>query len=190
MDVRAYKQLLLRNLYEPYLNCQECPLAQQGRTTVVFGEGNPDAQLMLVGEAPGAREDTEGRPFVGRSGKLLTTTLEKLHLSRQDIFITNVAKCRPPGNRNPSEQESETCKSALLQHQIKIIRPKVICTLGAVALQAFFSRTAKISQLRGKAISCKGFTLIPTFHPAYILRSPKNTTYLVEDLKLAISKTI
>src|SRR5205823_4093975 len=124
-------------LYKPYKKCLQCPLGTLGRTNVVFGEGNSDADLMLIGEAPGRYEDEQSKPFVGRSGKLLNRTLELVGLKRNDVFITNIVKCRPPNNRKPLPLESTTCKNILLFNQIKIIRPHIICTLGASALQGF-----------------------------------------------------
>src|SRR5579872_2582777 len=134
MDPKSYKQQLLDQLYAPYRNCTMCPLGTLGRTNVVFGEGNPDADLLFIGEGPGAAEDAQGRPFVGRSGKLLTKTLEGLGIKREDVFITNIVKCRPPENRAPTPVEAGICTNLFLYNQIKIIRPKVICVLGATAL--------------------------------------------------------
>ncbi len=188
MDVKTYKQQLLDSLYAPYKKCTMCPLGTQGRTTVVFGEGNPDAQLMFIGEGPGQDEDIQGRPFVGRSGKLLTRVLEMLGLARQDVFITNIVKCRPPNNRKPLPLESNTCKNLFLIKQIKIIRPRVICTLGSSSLAGLLNRDdIKITKLRGELLSFEGAHLIPTYHPAYILRNPKELPVLVEDIQKAHS---
>ena len=189
MNTKEHKQELLNKLYAPYAKCMECPLSKQGRTNVVFGEGNPDASIMFIGEAPGQEEDRLARPFVGRSGKLLNKILELAEIKRADTFITNVVKCRPPSNRKPTEIESSTCTKLLLFDQIKIINPKVICTLGASALQGLLGDYAiKISQVRGKPIIATrlpGYIIVPTYHPAYILRNPKELTTMFEDIRKA-----
>lgn len=185
MDIKSFKQDLLNKLYEPYKQCMQCPLGSLGRTNVVFGEGNADAKVMLVGEGPGQDEDRQGRPFVGRSGKLLTQTLSNLGISRSDIYITNVVKCRPPNNRNPLPLESTTCKNLLLFNQIKIINPSIIITLGAIALQAFGREKVSITRMRGKIITINNIKLIPTYHPAYILRNPKELPTFAKDIKFA-----
>ena len=190
MDIKNYKQQLLDKLYAPYIKCVQCPLGKLGRTNVVFGEGNPDAKLMFVGEGPGRDEDRLGRPFVGRSGKLLDKTLELAGISRQDVFISNVVKCRPPNNRKPTENEAYTCTNLLLFNQIKIIQPKVICTLGASGLQGLINDyEIKISQLRGKPIvatNIPNVVIMPTYHPAYILRNPKEFSSLYNDIEQAL----
>ena len=145
-----------------------CPLATQGRNTVVFGEGNPDARLMFIGEGPGRDEDLQGRPFVGRAGKLLNKIIEAMGLKREDVYISNVVKCRPPGNRTPLPEESNTCRSLLLFKQIDIIKPEVICTLGATAAQGLFNRDLKISRIRGTFQDLNGIAVMPTFHPAFL----------------------
>src|SRR5258708_26049278 len=131
MTQKESKQLLLNRLYEPYKKCLMCPLATPTRKSVVFGEGNPDADYMIIGEAPGKDEEEQGIPFVGKSGRFLTKILTQLGINRQDIFITNSVKCRPPNNRKPTTLESKTCKDILLTNQINIIQPKAICTLGS-----------------------------------------------------------
>ena len=185
MDAKKYKQKLLNQLYRPYQNCLRCPLGMQGRKTIVFGEGNPDANLIFVGEGPGRDEDTLGRPFVGRSGKLLDKIIELIGMSRDEVFIANVVKCRPPGNRKPLPAESKTCKELLLLQQIKIIRPKVICTLGSSALEAFIEKPVAITKLRGKPIPFDQAVILPTFHPAYILRNRKELEKFADDLQKA-----
>lgn len=191
MDVRTYKQQLLQELYEPYKKCMMCPLATQGRTQVVFGEGDPDAKLMFVGEGPGADEDAQGRPFVGRSGKLLTKMLEKIGISRESVFITNIVKCRPPNNRKPLPIESKTCKSILLSKQIKIIRPKVICTLGASALEGLLEKPVFITKMRGTEIPFESsIIIIPAYHPAYVLRNPTAFTDFYTDIQMALKKSL
>jgi len=186
MNIKAFKQDLLNRLYEPYKQCTQCPLGTLGRTNVVFGEGDPDAKIIFIGEGPGQEEDRQNRPFVGRSGKLLTQTLSTLGLSRKDVYITNVVKCRPPSNRNPLPQESTTCKNILLFNQIKVINPYTIVTLGATALQAFQKRKVSITRMRGKVMTTNNVNLVPTYHPAYILRNPKELSTLTSDIKLAI----
>jgi len=185
MDVRTYKQQLLQELYEPYQKCMMCPLATQGRTQVVFGEGDPDAKLMFIGEGPGADEDAQGRPFVGRSGKLLTKTLEKIGISRESVFITNIVKCRPPNNRKPLPIESKTCKSILLIRQIKIIRPRVICTLGASSLEGLLEKPVFITKMRGTEIPFESSIIIPAYHPAYVLRNPAVFNDFYSDIQMA-----
>ncbi len=163
--------------------CTRCPLHTLGRTQVVFGVGNPAADLMFVGEAPGADEDVQGEPFVGRAGQLLTKIIEAIGLSRTDVYIANVIKCRPPGNRNPEPVEVETCSPFLLR-QIDIIRPKVIVALGTFAAHALLRTDAPISRLRGQVHSFRGgIKLIPTFHPAFLLRSPDRKRDVWEDMK-------
>jgi len=185
MNMKKNKQTLLNKLYKPYKKCQNCPLATLGRKTIVFGEGNPDANLMIIGEGPGKDEDALGRPFVGRSGKLLDKIIELIDMSRKDVFIANVVKCRPPNNRKPLPIESKTCKKLLLFKQIKIIKPKVICTLGSSALEALIEKPVAITKLRGKIIKFKQTVILPTYHPAYILRNRKELENFSADLKKA-----
>jgi DNA polymerase len=150
-------------------DCTRCVLHTLGRRQIVFGVGNPNARLMFVGEAPGADEDMQGEPFVGRAGQLLTKIIEAIGLSRADVYIANVIKCRPPGNRNPEPLEVETCRPFLLR-QIDAIQPKVIVALGTFAAQALLQTDTPISRLRGRAQTFRGgITLIPTFHPAFLL---------------------
>ena len=186
MNAQTFKQQLLDELYTPYLHCTMCPLGTMGRQHVVFGEGNPDSKLMFVGEGPGVQEDKQNRPFIGRSGKLLTRSLQHLGVEKKDVFITNIVKCRPPGNRTPTPAESNTCKNLLLLKQIKIIRPKIICTLGSAAIKALLEQEIKITKLRGILTSWKNTKIIPTYHPAYILRNPKELATFIKDLKAAI----
>jgi len=164
-------------------DCTRCKLHAQGRRQIVFGVGNPNADLMFVGEAPGADEDAQGIPFVGRAGQLLTKIIEAIDLQRQDVYIANVIKCRPPGNRNPEQDEVETCEPFLFQ-QIDIIKPKVIVALGTFAARALLRTLDPISRLRGRVYEYRGAKLIPTFHPAYLLRSPASKRETWEDMKL------
>jgi uracil-DNA glycosylase family 4 len=164
-------------------DCTRCKLHTLGRSQVVFGVGNPDADLMFVGEAPGADEDVQGIPFVGRAGQLLTKIIEAIELKREDVYIANVIKCRPPQNRNPEPDEVETCEPFLFQ-QIDVIKPKVIVALGKFAAQALLRTDAPISRLRGRVFEYRGAKLIPTFHPAYLLRNPSSKREVWEDMKL------
>ena len=153
------------------------------RTNLVFGVGNPKADLMFVGEAPGRDEDLKGEPFVGRAGQLLTKIIEAIDLTRDDVYIANVIKCRPPQNRNPEADEVETCEPFLFS-QIDAIQPRVIVALGAFAVRTLLrDDKTPISKLRGQQYSYRGTTLIPTFHPAYLLRSPDKKRYVWEDMK-------
>jgi len=163
-------------------DCTRCKLHRLGRKQIVFGVGNPKADLMFVGEAPGADEDTQGFPFVGRAGQLLTKIIEAIGLQRDDVYIANVIKCRPPENRNPEPDEVETCEPFLFQ-QIDSIQPKVIVALGTFAAKALLKTQDPISRLRGRAFDYRGATLIPTFHPAFLLRSPDRKRDVWEDMK-------
>ena len=163
-------------------DCTRCKLHRLGRKQIVFGVGNPEADLMFVGEAPGADEDIQGFPFVGRAGQLLTKIIEAIGLRREDVYIANVIKCRPPENRNPEPDEVETCEPFLFQ-QIDSIQPKVIVALGTVAAKALLKTQDPISRLRGRAFDYRGATLIPTFHPAFLLRSPDRKRDVWEDMK-------
>ena len=155
-----------------------------GRRQVVFGVGNPDADLMFVGEAPGADEDIQGIPFVGRAGQLLTKMIQAIHLERDQVYIANVIKCRPPDNRNPEPDEIETCQPFLFR-QIAAVRPKVIVALGSFAAKTLLKTQDSISRLRGRVYDFQGAKLIPTFHPSYLLRSPQFKREAWEDLKKA-----
>ncbi len=152
-------------------DCKRCKLSQK-RINLVFGEGAPGARLVFVGEGPGAEEDAAGRPFVGEAGKLLTKIIENgMGLKREDVYICNVVKCRPPNNRDPEADEVQICLPFLKQ-QLAIIRPEVICTLGRIAAKSLLGREFKITQERGNWLSFMGIPLMATFHPAYILRNP------------------
>jgi DNA polymerase len=164
-------------------DCTRCKLHAQGRRQIVFGVGNPEADLMFVGEAPGADEDLQGIPFVGRAGQLLTKIIEAINLKREDVYIANVIKCRPPGNRNPEQDEVDTCEPFLFQ-QIDIIKPKVIVALGTFAARTLLGTLDPISRLRGRVYEYRGAKLIPTFHPAYLLRNPSAKREVWEDMKV------
>ena len=163
--------------------CTRCKLHTLGRTQVVFGVGNPNAQLMFVGEAPGADEDEQGVPFVGRAGQLLTKIIEAIELKRDDVYIANVIKCRPPQNRNPEPDEVEQCEPFLFQ-QIDAIKPRVIVALGKFGAQTLLRTQDPISRLRGRVFDYRGSKLVPTFHPAYLLRNPPAKREVWEDMKL------
>lgn len=180
------KEKSLNALYAPYKNCKQCPLGSLGRKTVVFGEGNINAKLMFIGEAPGEQEDIQGRPFVGKSGRLLTQTLQGLGVNREDVYITNIVKCRPPNNRKPYPLESKSCKELLLIKQIEIINPRIICTLGSAALEGLLESPIQITKLRGTIVPWKERFILPTFHPAYILRNQTQHHLFAHDLKNAI----
>jgi DNA polymerase len=167
-------------------DCTRCKLHTLGRRQIVFGVGNPDADLMFVGEAPGADEDIQGIPFVGRAGQLLTKIIEAIDLKREDVYIANVIKCRPPGNRNPEQDEIDTCEPFLFR-QVDIIKPKVIVALGKFAAQTLLRTLDPISRLRGRVFEYRGAKLIPTFHPAYLLRNPASKREVWEDMKLVRS---
>src|SRR5438128_1560841 len=165
-------------------DCTRCKLHTLGRKQIVFGVGNPNADLMFVGEAPGADEDVQGIPFVGRAGQLLTKIIEAIDLARDDVYIANVIKCRPPQNRNPEQDEVDTCEPLLFQ-QIDVIKPKVIVALGTFAARTLLRTLDPISRLRGRIFEYRGAKLIPTFHPAYLLRNPASKREAGEDMKLA-----
>jgi len=184
MDQRKTKALLLEKLYAPYKNCKNCLLKLTTQHNFVCGYGNPAARLVFIGEAPGKHEDEQGLPFVGKSGMLLTKALNCLDISREDVFITNSVKCRPPQNRKPTPQECQLYKPLLLK-EIDIIQPVVICTLGATALEAILQEPAHMSSMHGKELSFHGTILIPTFHPAYILRDPRKFDMWFADLQKA-----
>ena len=172
----------LKEMEETLRNCTRCKLAK-GRNKLVFGEGNPQADLMFVGEGPGRDEDRQGRPFVGRAGQLLTRIIEAMGLTRQDVYIANIVKCRPPNNRNPEPDEVRACLPFLMR-QIQLIQPKVICALGGVAFQTLMETKAPISKFRGTLYPWReGIHMIPTFHPAFLLRNPAKKREVWEDVQ-------
>lgn len=172
----------LQDLAKSLHNCQRCKLAKLGRSQVVFGVGNPHASIMFVGEAPGANEDLKGEPFVGAAGKILNDLLQSADLSRDDIYIANVIKCRPPENRDPELDEVETCKPFLLQ-QIQLIRPKLVCTLGNWATQTLLERKVGITKVKAQAFYMKEFVLFPLLHPAAALHQGGLLDTLKADFK-------
>jgi uracil-DNA glycosylase family 4 len=166
--------------------CTRCKL-HKGRNKIVFGDGNPKAQLVFVGEAPGADEDKTGIPFVGRAGKLLTQMIEAMGLQRQDVYICNVVKCRPPENRKPEDDEVSTCSPYLLR-QLDAIAPKVLVCLGAVAAQTLLETNRGISQFRGEWLDWRGHKLMATYHPAYLLRNPAAKSEVWKDLQKVMAE--
>lgn len=175
-------QILLKSIREEIGNCQRCRLGN-ARSNLVFGVGNPDADLVFVGEAPGRDEDIKGEPFVGKAGQLLTKIINAIDLLREDVYICNVIKCRPPENRNPQPDEVEACRHFLLK-QLRAIRPRVICALGKFAAQTLLETEAPISKLRGRFHDFKGIPLMPTYHPAFLLRNPNRKREVWEDMQL------
>jgi uracil-DNA glycosylase family 4 len=186
MSAKSSAEALLAIKSDIGPDCSRCKLHALGRRQVVFGVGNPDAELMFVGEAPGADEDIKGVPFVGRAGQLLTKIIEAIGLQREDVYIANVIKCRPPQNRNPEQDEVDTCEPFLFQ-QIDVIKPTVIVALGTFAARALLRTLDPISRLRGRVFEYRGAKLIPTFHPAYLLRNPSSKREVWEDMKLVRS---
>jgi uracil-DNA glycosylase len=162
-------------------DCKRCKL-HRTRKTIVFGEGHEKARLMVIGEGPGFEEDVQGRPFVGRAGQLLTKILQSIQLQREEVYITNIVKCRPPQNRNPEPDEIESC-NPFLSKQIQAIQPRIICTLGTFASQTVLKTDAKITALRGRFYDRDGVKIFPTYHPAYLLRNPERKRDVWEDMK-------
>jgi DNA polymerase len=171
----------LESIHNSIAGCKLCRL-WEGRTQIVNSTGNPKAQLMFIGEAPGADEDAQGKPFVGRAGQLLTKIIEAIGMSREEVFIGNINRCRPPGNRAPMADEASTCKPFLLR-EIAVVRPKVIVVLGATAMQNLLETKAPIGKLRGNFQDYFGIKVMPTFHPAYLLRNPHKKREVWEDMK-------
>ena len=176
----------LESIREDIGDCTRCKLSTLGRKQIVFGVGSHNAELMFVGEGPGADEDVQGIPFVGRAGQLLTKMIEAMGFRRDDVYIANVVKCRPPDNRNPEPDEIASCEPFLFR-QIEAIRPKVIVALGSFAAKTLLRTQDPISRLRGRVYEYHGAKLIPTFHPSFLLRSPAQKKYAWEDLKTALA---
>jgi DNA polymerase len=178
--------LALRVIREELGDCTRCRLHKQGRKQIVFGVGNPKADLMFIGEAPGADEDDQGEPFVGRAGQLLNNMLKAMGLQRESVYIANIIKCRPPGNRTPERDECETC-SPFLMRQIAAIQPKVIVALGAVAAKTLLAVNAPMSELRGHWYDFRGTKLAVTYHPAFLLRDPRQKKEAWKDLQMVMA---
>ncbi len=177
----------LRLIREDLGDCTRCRLHKQGRKQIVFGVGNPNADLMFIGEAPGADEDERGEPFVGRSGQLLTNMIKAMGLRREDVYIANIIKCRPPGNRTPERDECDTC-SPFLMRQIEAIRPKALVALGAVAAKSLLAINAPMSELRGRWYDFRGTKLAVTYHPAFLLRDPRRKKETWKDLQMVMKE--
>lgn len=175
----------LRVIREDIGDCTRCRLHKQGRKQIVFGVGNPQADLMFIGEAPGADEDIQGEPFVGRAGQLLTNMIRAMGLSREDVYIANIIKCRPPGNRTPERDECETC-SPFLMRQISVVGPKVIVALGAVAAKTLLAINSSMGELRGRWYDFRGTKLAVTYHPAFLLRDPRQKKETWKDLQMVM----
>jgi uracil-DNA glycosylase len=173
----------LEILQEEVRECTRCPELVASRTQTVFGVGNPQARLCFFGEAPGADEDRQGEPFVGKAGQLLTKILEACSLRREDIYILNTLRCRPPKNRNPLPEEIANCRP-FFERQLEVIQPEFICCLGAVAARALLETTTPVGKLRGKFHAFRGAKVLVTYHPAYLLRNPSMKRETWEDMKL------
>jgi len=173
--------LTLEGVREELGDCRRCKL-HPTRTNIVFGTGNPKARLVFVGEGPGRDEDLQGKPFVGLAGQLLTKIIQAIQLTREEVYIANIIKCRPPGNRNPEPDEIQACEPFLIK-QLEAIRPKLICALGTFAAQTLLKTEERISLLRGKFHQYQGIQLMPTYHPAYLLRNPNFKRDVWEDMK-------
>jgi uracil-DNA glycosylase family 4 len=178
--------LALRAVREDLGECTRCRLSEH-RKQIVFGVGNPNADLMFVGEAPGADEDEQGEPFVGRSGQLLTNMIKAMGIARADVYIANIIKCRPPANRQPERDECETC-SPFLMRQIAVIKPKAIVALGAVAAKTLLALNAPMSELRGRWFDFRGTKLAVTYHPAFLLRDPRQKGEAWKDLQMVMKE--
>src|SRR5436305_8680071 len=177
----------LRIVREDLGDCTRCVLHKQGRKQIVFGVGNPRAELMFIGEAPGADEDIQGEPFVGRAGQLLTNMIKAMGLGREDVYIANIIKCRPPGNRTPERDECETC-SPFLMRQIAVIKPKVIVALGAVASKTLLAMNSSMGELRGRWYDFRNTKLAVTYHPAFLLRDPRQKKETWKDLQMVMKE--
>jgi uracil-DNA glycosylase len=181
LATQAANDTSLESIREDIGDCTRCKLHEH-RRTIVFGEGNPNASLVFVGEGPGAEEDATGRPFVGRAGQLLDKIIEAIGFKREDVYIANIVKCRPPGNRTPERDEVETCEPFLFR-QLMLIRPRVIVALGSPAFQCLLRTKESITRARGEWREWNGIKLMPTFHPAFLLRSPDKKREVWEDMK-------
>jgi len=186
-DVTKLKEAALKALREEIGDCKRCKLSS-GRKNIVFGEGSPDARLMFIGEGPGREEDLQARPFVGDAGMLLTRLIEKMGFRREDVYIANIVKCRPPMNRDPEKDEIESCRG-YVEKQIEIINPQVIISLGRISSQTLIGNTAlKMTSTRGRFFDYNGTPLMPTFHPAYLLRNPKDKWLTWSDAQKVLEK--
>jgi DNA polymerase len=175
----------LRAIREDIGDCTRCVLHKQGRKQIVYGVGNPEADLMFIGEAPGADEDEQGEPFVGRAGQLLNNMITAMGIKREDVYIANIIKCRPPGNRTPERDECETC-SPFLFRQIEVVKPKIIVALGAVAAKTLLGMNDSMINLRGRIYDYRNTKLAVTYHPAYLLRDPRQKKEAWKDLQMVM----
>ena len=182
----AEREAALRVIREDIGECTRCEL-HKGRNKIVFGDGSPTARLMFVGEGPGADEDAQGLPFVGRAGQLLNNMISAMGLKREEVYIANVVKCRPPGNRTPEPEEAHTC-SPFLFRQIDVVRPEVLVALGATAATYLLGQRQPLAGLRGRVHSLRGARLIVTYHPAYLLRDPRQKKEAWADLQIAMKE--
>lgn len=178
---QRHKPSFLTSIRDEIGDCKRCKLHLK-RKNIVFGAGNETAKLVFVGEGPGEDEDIEGLPFVGKAGQLLTRIIEAMGMKRNDVYIANIIKCRPPNNRNPEPDEIESC-APFLKKQLEVIRPRLICALGTFSAQTLLGSKEKISQMRGKFYSYNSIKVMPTFHPAYLLRNPDEKRLVWEDMK-------
>lgn len=189
-EEKSSKAERLQTFYKSMQKCNICPIDALGSSNIVYGHGNPDSPIMFIGEAPGEEEDRLKQPFVGRSGKLLTAAITKAGTNRADVFITNILKCRPPNNRTPFPEEMKAAKDQVVDREIAIIEPRVICTLGSCATNTILEKSIKITQARGAIYLLKDkFFVIPTYHPSYVLRngsSPKVLHEFESDIQKAI----
>jgi uracil-DNA glycosylase family 4 len=187
VERQSYPVSALRLIREDIGDCTRCRLHKQGRKQIVFGVGNPRADLMFIGEAPGADEDAQGEPFVGRAGQLLNNMIKAMGLNREEVYIANIIKCRPPGNRTPERDECETCSPFLIR-QIEVIGPKAIVALGAVAAKTLLAINAPMSELRGRWYDFRGTKLAVTYHPAFLLRDPRQKKETWKDLQMVMKE--
>lgn len=176
----------LKELEESIRDCRRCKLSA-GRKNIVFGEGPPDSRLVFIGEAPGVEEDLRGKPFVGDAGRLFSRIVSSMGITRNDVYICNIVKCHPPGNRDPEPDEIEQCLP-ILKEQISIIKPEVICTLGRLSLRALIKKDLKITRDRGQWQDYMGIPVMPTYHPAYLLRNPDAKKDTWKDIKKIMDK--
>ena len=183
---RTFFAETLEDIHADLGDCRRCKLAQE-RNHIVFGDGNSKAKLVFIGEGPGAEEDRKGHPFVGAAGQLLTRIIEAIKLSRSQVYICNIIKCRPPGNRNPESDEIKTC-FPFLERQIAALQPDFIIALGTFAAQTLLGTTTPISRLRGRFHVYKGIKVVPTYHPAYLLRNPDKKRDVWEDMKMLMKE--
>ena len=180
------KAKILIDLYNQYQNFRETPLYIEGAQSIVFGEGDPESPIIFIGEAPGREEDIERKPFVGRSGKLLTKVLRELGFERKSLFFTNIVKCRPPNNRIPTKKEIETGRTLILDHELDIIEPKLIVTFGISAFKGLLGYTGCLFEMRGKVIKSSYGDVFPMFHPSYILSNKSKEGMFKDDIKEAL----